>query len=288
VVKDSEEAMVRCTELEADLAELRAAYELYFQGVDRLPPLKRHDAYKRAYAKLKSTQIRQTAAKFRIETIGQKLLTYERLWDRTIKEIENGSYKRDLAKLKRKEYRPPQKQATADPDFHIDEDLDVSDLDEGAPDLSSALAAAAAPSPKPQPAVPSVAKPQAVPVAAVPAPAPVPVAPPAAVAAKPAAPKLVAAPPQPVAAVNKSVAPRPPAATPDAGLSDTKIKAIYDAYVMAKKRCGEDTRAVTLDSVSSSLKKQVPVLMKAHNAKSVEFKVVIKDGKAVLRALPKE
>jgi len=72
------------------------------------------------------------------------------------------------------------------------------------------------------------------------------------------------------------------------GLSDTKIKAIYDAYLMAKKRCGEDTRAVTLDSVASSLKKQVPELMKQHNAKSVEFKVVIKDGKAVLRALPKD
>ena len=33
---------------------------------------------------------------------------------------------------------------------------------------------------------------------------------------------------------------------------------------------------------------QVPELMKQHNAKSVEFKDVIKDGKAVLRALPKE
>jgi hypothetical protein len=82
---------------------------------------------------------------------------------------------------------------------------------------------------------------------------------------------------------------RPPAAGgADGGLSDTKVKAIYDAYVMAKKRCGEDTRAVTLDSVASSLRKQVPELMKQHNAKTVEFKVVIKDGKAVLRALPKE
>jgi hypothetical protein len=83
------------------------------------------------------------------------------------------------------------------------------------------------------------------------------------------------------------IAPRAPAAG-DGGLSDSKIKAIYDAYVMAKKRTGEDTRSITLDSVASSLKKQVPELMKQHNAKSVEFKVVIKDGKAILRALPKE
>jgi hypothetical protein len=71
-------------------------------------------------------------------------------------------------------------------------------------------------------------------------------------------------------------------------LSEQKIKAIYDAYVMAKKRCGEDTRNLTLESVSAMLRKQVPELMKQHNAKSVEFKVVIKDGKAILRALPRE
>jgi hypothetical protein len=73
----------------------------------------------------------------------------------------------------------------------------------------------------------------------------------------------------------------------DGGLTDQKIKAIYDAYVMAKKRCGEDTRSITLDAVSAALRKQVPELMRQHQAKSVEFKVVIKDGKAILRALPK-
>ena len=57
---------------------------------------------------------------------------------------------------------------------------------------------------------------------------------------------------------------------------------------MAKKRCNEDTSKLTFDSVANTLRQQVPALMKQHNAKSVEFKVVIKDGKAVLRALPKE
>jgi hypothetical protein len=44
---------------------------------------------------------------------------------------------------------------------------------------------------------------------------------------------------------------------------------------------------MSFDSVAASLRKQVPELMKQHNAKSVEFKVVIKDGKAVLKAVPK-
>jgi hypothetical protein len=44
---------------------------------------------------------------------------------------------------------------------------------------------------------------------------------------------------------------------------------------------------MSYDSVAASLRKQVPELMKQHGAKSVEFKVIIKDGKAVLKAVPK-
>jgi hypothetical protein len=112
-------------------------------------------------------------------------------------------------------------------------------------------------------------------------------APPVPLAAR--APPAAKPPPAAAAPIAKAPPAAPaPAAAGQGGLSDQKIKAIYEAYVMAKKRCGEDTRALTLDSVATTLKKQVPELMKQHNARSVEFKVVIKDGKAVLRALPKD
>jgi hypothetical protein len=330
--------MQRCTELEAELAELRAQYEMYFMGNERIPPLKQHDLFKRALQRLKGAQVRQTAVKFRIDSITQKLTTFERLWERTMKEIEAGTYKRDIARLKRHTKGGEKKKAAGD-DFQIDEDLDLSDLDSdgGADDLASALAAAEAaaearakaapaiapavkpvtgsvpaiaPSVKPVTGVAPAIKPA---TGVVPAITPItplaPVAPPrpsgppkitapmasgSTPALKPAAPPVAAAKPaatgsNPAFKPASSPPMRPPAAGGgDGGLSDTKVKAIYDAYVMAKKRCGEDTRAVTLDSVASSLRKQVPELMKQHNAKSVEFKVVIKDGKAVLRALPKD
>ena len=350
-IKGSEDAMQRCNELEAELAELRGAYEQYFMGNDRLPPSKKHDGFKKQFMKLKSSSVRQTAAKFRIETIGQKLLTFERLWDRTVQQIEAGTYKRDLMRLKRHQ-KQVHKPGSADSDFDVDEDLDLSDLDEGGDDLASALAAASAsaaaraPAPviKPVPSrvegpvtglAPATApvaptlKPVVTPSAGLqpltaPIPAGRPVGPPRLTAAIPtgvspafkpassAAERPVITAPVPAGATGSNPAlraatgvsaalrpagatgsnpapPRPPtAAGGEGGLSDTKVKAIYDAYVMAKKRCGEDTRAVTLDSVASSLRKQVPELMKTHNAKTVEFKVVIKDGKAVLRALPKD
>ena len=349
-VKGSEEAMLQLNELEAELAELRGAYEQYFMGNERIPPLKKHDLFKKHYMRVKSAQVRQTAVKFRLETIGQKLLTNERLWERTVKEIENGTFKRDLARVQRN-MKAMDRRQNKDADFDVDEDLDISDLDD-TDDLDAAIAAAeksVAAAPKIAPAVaPAIAAvkpvtgsvPAIAPMTAsvtgtvpaikpvtgtVPAIAPMtpstgvkPAAPPQVAGLKPVTnpfapaavpagpPKItsgvfpaqarpaVTTPPQAKPAVPPVAAARPPAPVAgrapasDGGLSEQKIKAIYDAYVMAKKRCGEDTRALTLDSVASSLKKQVPELMKQHNARSVEFKVVIKDGKAVLRALPKD
>jgi hypothetical protein len=81
--------------------------------------------------------------------------------------------------------------------------------------------------------------------------------------------------------------PKPAGAGGGAGLSDEKLKAVYDAYVTAKRRNQEDTSKMNFESVAANLRKQVPELLKQHGAKSVEFKVVIKDGKATLKAVPK-
>jgi hypothetical protein len=103
--------------------------------------------------------------------------------------------------------------------------------------------------------------------------------------AKPGAAPVAKAPPAAAAAPPGTKA---PVAAQSGQLSDQKLKAIYDAYVTAKRRCNEDTSKLTFDAVANQLRQSVPTLMKQHNAKSVEFKVVIKDGKAVLRALPKD
>ncbi len=71
-------------------------------------------------------------------------------------------------------------------------------------------------------------------------------------------------------------------------LSEASLRSIYDSFVAAKKQCQEDVSKLTFDSVASSLRKQVPSLLKKHNATSVEFKVSILDGKAVLKAIPKK
>ncbi|MBX7116401.1 MAG: hypothetical protein K1X64_18900 [Myxococcaceae bacterium] len=232
---DSDQVLTVVEELEGELSALRVAFEQYFLGVERRPPTEKHDTLKRRLVQLRNTVVRQTAVKFRVQSLYNKYLTYERLWQRTLMEIEAGTYKRDLFKAKLHSSKRVEKPAEK--------------------------------APEPAPAI---------------APAPVPVPPP---------------PPLPKATAPMGVAthklPVPPAraaagAGPAGGLSEQKIKAIYDAYVMAKKRCNEDTSKITFDAVANTLKKQVPDLLKQHKASTVDFKVVIKDGKAILRALPKE
>jgi len=65
------------------------------------------------------------------------------------------------------------------------------------------------------------------------------------------------------------------------------MRALYDAYVDAKRRCKEDTSKLTYDALAKTVAKQIPEIMSKYKAKTVEFKVVIKEGKAILKAVPK-
>ena len=240
------ELATECEEIEGAIMALRATYEQYFLGLDRHPPTQAHATLKKRVNRLQSTFAQQTATKFKIQSLHNKFLTYERLWIRTLQEMENGTYRRDLFKAK---LHSKQREQPAAP--------------KPAPAAVAPAGGPATPSAKAPPAPPLA--PNISPLAAAPA------APRAAVAA--------AAPAAPRAEV---------AAVLPGALSEAKLKAIYDAYVVAKKRCNEDVSRLSFDSLATTLKRQVPELMKQHKAKSIEFKVVIKDGKAVLKAVPRE
>src|SRR5712664_135518 len=84
---------------------LQVLYEKYFLGIDRRPP----DAQRRQVSEkmrlLKTTQVKNTALKFRIQTLFAKLISFERMWDRTLREMEEGTYKRDVFKAKLRDAR---------------------------------------------------------------------------------------------------------------------------------------------------------------------------------------
>jgi hypothetical protein len=214
-ISDQNEVIAECDRFEADVVELRALYEQYFLGLEKRPPADRHAEMKRRLLKLKGLWVRQTAARFRVQAAAQKFATYERLWQRTLQEIENGTYKRGLARSRRRQAR------------------EATDAN---PEANTEAQAEAKAEGKAEPARP----------------------------------------------------PSPADTVEITQLSDDTLHAVYDAFVSAKKRCNEDVSRMSFQQLAQTLRKQVPELMKNLNATSLELKVFIKDGKAVLRAIPKE
>lgn len=228
----SEEMGKEVEALEAALHALRAQYEQFFLGLEKRPPSQSHQKLRERMGTLKMPTARSAALSFRIQSLEQKVATYERLWTRTLKEMEEGTYRRDIfkARLRRK---------------------------------SSA--------PEPPPGHPGQPGAAAVP--------------PAAPGASPPGVRAVSPPPlppearEPVIHIAGTPAPDP--------LAENRLRSVYRAYVEAKRRCNEDTTRLSFDAVAASLKKQVPELLERHKAKDVEYRVFVKDGKAILRAVPK-
>jgi len=61
---------------------------------------------------------------------------------------------------------------------------------------------------------------------------------------------------------------------------------LHEAYVRARESVG-DTRPVPMDVLAATVKKQIETLRERYGAATVEFKVAVKDGRAILKAVPK-
>lgn len=198
--------------LEKDLAELRRQFELYFRGLERFAPLDLYeDVKKRANNLLREAARWRTVDKFRANTCYQKFQTYDRMWARELKAIEEGTSRRD--KFLKNKKRQAEAERPEKPAAH---------------DAAHAHHAPAA----------------------------------------------------------HHHAPPRAAAEGGGGMDDEKIRRLYNVYMQAKKRTGEQSN-LSLDGLKRQLEKQIPAIKQKHGCKDVEFKVVLKNGKAMLKAVPK-
>ncbi|MBN1609575.1 MAG: hypothetical protein JW940_23285 [Polyangiaceae bacterium] len=88
-------------DLETRLERLRALYEQYFLGIEKVPPaVARNDVDRRIWA-LRKVQIRNTAKRFKLQTIVQRYNTFQQYWTRICREIEDGTYSPHLARARK-------------------------------------------------------------------------------------------------------------------------------------------------------------------------------------------
>ncbi len=64
---------------------------------------------------------------------------------------------------------------------------------------------------------------------------------------------------------------------------EDKARRVYNNLLEAKRRCNEDTSGLSYDSVKRSMDKQANRLRESKGAQNVDFKVVIKEGRAFLK-----
>jgi hypothetical protein len=189
--------------LEEAVKRLRTAYEKYFAGIDRIPPLKDREDLKRDLRRLVASGTRNTALRFRINALQASMITYEAYWDRITRRIEEGTYHRDQLRMQRKS------------------------------------APAAEPAPK------SDAE------------------------TKPA-----------------TAADRKPTPTSAQREYPDSLRRLHQAFNDARRQSGE-ARPISLDLLAATVKKHMAMIKQRTHCERVEFKVTVKDGKAILKAIPK-
>ncbi|OGQ16824.1 MAG: hypothetical protein A2138_24245 [Deltaproteobacteria bacterium RBG_16_71_12] len=245
-------------DMEKRMEELRRRFELYFMGSpeQKTPPTTHQAQVGGELRRMREDEVKswKTIDRFRFSQIFARFVAMDRLWARTLKQIEDGVYKRDKFKVQqgKKKAQAPADTAVGDRPAGIDS-FDNMDVDVGS-FSDEGLIHSQPPTPMAQ-----VGK--------------------AAAAARSA--------PAPVAGVPPPPQQRPAAPSGGApGMSDQRIRQLYDVYMQAKKRSGEAS-SLTLDQLKKQIEKQVPQIKAKHKCDNVDFKVVLKDGKAMLKAVPK-
>lgn len=117
-----------------------------------------------------------------------------------------------------------------------------------------------------------------------PPPRPTAVPPPRPTVAPPPRP-TVAPPPRPTAVPP----PRPtgPTTSTSTGMSEAATRALYAKYMKAREVVGDKADTMSYEKLVRTVESQGPKILAQHKASSVEWNVVIRDNKVVLKAKPK-
>jgi len=98
----SEAIAARLDDLERKMERLRSLYESFFLGAERRPPHMPRQELNRLVLETQQLSIRNAALRFRFQALGQRWTSLTTYWNRTLREIESGTYRRDLQKAYRR------------------------------------------------------------------------------------------------------------------------------------------------------------------------------------------
>ena len=91
----------RIGEMERKLDRLRGLYESFFMGIERAPPNVARRDMNRLLLEMQQEPISNASLRFRYQSIMQRWVLMTAYWNRTLREIESGTYRRDVARAQR-------------------------------------------------------------------------------------------------------------------------------------------------------------------------------------------
>jgi len=101
-----DEAQTQLDELEPKVERLKSLYQQYFMGIEKIPPAILRKDVDRTIWRLRRLRFQNTRMRFKFQQIAQRYNTYRQYWGRILRQIEKGTYRRDMlraAKLVGKE-----------------------------------------------------------------------------------------------------------------------------------------------------------------------------------------
>ena len=284
----------RLGEMEKKMDRLRSMYESYFMGMERIPPDTARREMNRMMLEMQQVSIVASSLRFRFQSLSQKWVLQSTYWNRTMREIEAGTFRRDVARTQR----------------HLAERGGVITEEEalalGIPKsrvkafvarhrVSAKKKSSGEPVSAPEATAPGEAK-----LSALAAPSPisssaVAAPPPPTASAKPPAvppplPPRTSPPPIPAFA-RRSPAPdseAPSAAPPLAGVADRDFEGAFQRYLQAHRELGIEAPAIAKETLRQRLGKQLPKILQEKGCDRLRLEVAVEGGKVRLRAWPAE
>jgi hypothetical protein len=282
----------RLGEMEKKMDRLRSMYESYFVGMERIPPDTARREMNRMMLEMQQVSIVASALRFRFQSLSQKWVLQSTYWNRTMREIEAGTFRRDVARTQRHlaerggVISEAEALALGIPKNRVK--AFVARHRSGAKKKSSGEGViapeAAAPS-EPQlsaPAAPRAVSPSA---AATPAPPTASAKPPA---MPPPLPPRTSPPPIPAFARRSPSPDSASAAPPLAGVADRDFEGAFQRYLQAHRELGIEAQAIPKETLRQRLGKQLPKILQEKGCDRLRLEVAVEGGKVRLRAWPAE
>ena len=89
------EQEVELTTLSQDLDSLRVRYEQYFAGLERREPSSERNDLARRFRLSKVKGSQSHTIRFRFNALQQRFISYSSYWQRTVRQIEEGNFRRE-------------------------------------------------------------------------------------------------------------------------------------------------------------------------------------------------